>query len=94
MEGCLMEKLVQRLGRDEQIFSKKLMILGYARDCGNNAKAWREFEVPKSSFYLWKKAFEREGRAGGESRMLILDPERPATPALAGSTDRTPIGRC
>ncbi len=56
-----MEKLVQRLVRDELMFRKKLVVLGYARECGNDAKAWREFEVPKSSFYLWKKAFEREG---------------------------------
>jgi len=59
-----MEKLVQRLVQDELMFRKKLAVLGYARDCGRNAKAWRDFEVPKSTFYLWKKAYAKEGRAG------------------------------
>ena len=59
-----MDKIGQRLVRDELRFRKKLAVLEYARACGNDAKAWREFEVPKSTFYLWKKAYEREGRAG------------------------------
>lgn len=59
-----MEKLVQRLVQDELMFRKKLAVLGYARDCGRNAKAWRDFKVPKSTFYLWKKAYAKEGRAG------------------------------
>ena len=59
-----MEKLVQRLVRDELRFRKKLAVLGYARDIRSNSKAWREFEVPKSTFYLWKKTYEREGQAG------------------------------
>ncbi len=59
-----MEKLVQRLVQDELMFRKKLAVLGYARDCGRNAKAWRDFEVPKSTFYLWKKAYTKEGEAG------------------------------
>ncbi|MFC1583658.1 helix-turn-helix domain-containing protein [Candidatus Neomarinimicrobiota bacterium] len=40
------------------------MVLAYARECGSNAKAWREFNVPKSTFYFWKKAFDREGKNG------------------------------
>jgi len=59
-----MERIVRRLVQDELRFRKKLAVLEYARECGNNIKAWREFEVPKSTFYLWKKAYEREGRAG------------------------------
>ena len=58
MEGCLMEKVARRLVRDELMFRKKLVILGYARDCGNNVNVWCEFEVSKSSFYLWKNALE------------------------------------
>ena len=43
---------------------RKLIILEYARLCGNVAKACREFEVPRSSFYKWKKAFDAGGKAG------------------------------
>ncbi len=59
-----MENTVRRLVRDELRFRKKLAVLEYARACGNDAKAWREFKVPKSTFYLWKKAYVRAGRAG------------------------------
>ena len=59
-----MEKLVQRLVRDELRFRKKLAVLGYARDVGSNAKAIRDFEIPKSTFYLWRKAYEKEGIFG------------------------------
>ena len=40
-----MEKLVQRLVREELMFRKELVVLGYARDCGNNAESCRECEV-------------------------------------------------
>jgi transposase len=43
---------------------RKLVILEYAQAIGNAAEAYRYFEVPKSTFYTWKKAYEREGRAG------------------------------
>ncbi len=32
----------------------KKMVLEYAELCGSNAKACREFEVPRSTFYRWK----------------------------------------
>ena len=59
-----MEKMVQRSVRDELMFRMKLAVLGDAHECGNDTKAWREIEVPKSTFYPWKKAYEREGMAG------------------------------
>ncbi len=42
----------------------KLATLEYARLSGSDAKAYRTFEVPPSTFYRWKKAFGREGEAG------------------------------
>ncbi|MFC2165028.1 helix-turn-helix domain-containing protein [Acidobacteriota bacterium] len=30
----------------------------------NFTKACREFKVPRSTFYEWKKAFDKEGKAG------------------------------
>ena len=59
-----MEKLVQRLVRDELKYRKKLLVLDYARGIGNNAEACRDFNIPDSSFYEWKKAYEKE-EAGG-----------------------------
>jgi len=45
-------------------FNRKLTILNYAKDAGSNMKAIRMFEVPKSTFYKWKKAFDKEGAEG------------------------------
>ena len=59
-----MEKLVQRLVRDELKYRKKLLVLEYADGIGNNAEACRDFNIPYSSFYEWKKAYEKEGKAG------------------------------
>jgi len=43
---------------------RKLVVLNYAKACGNAAKACREFEVPKASFYRWKRSFDKDGSAG------------------------------
>jgi len=42
----------------------KWFILRYAQICRTDAKAYRDFNVPKSTFYGWKRAFDKEGRAG------------------------------
>ena len=42
----------------------KWTVLEYAKVCRTVAKAYREFEVPKSTFYDWKKAYDKEGKAG------------------------------
>ena len=38
--------------------------LNYAKGIGNNIKVIREFEIPKSTFYKWKEAYEKEGPDG------------------------------
>jgi transposase len=43
---------------------RKMVVLEYARLCENVAMACREFRVPRSSFYRWKKTFEKEGNPG------------------------------
>ena len=43
---------------------RKLMVLDYAKAIGNAAEACRDFDVPHSSFYVWKKAYDKEGKAG------------------------------
>jgi transposase-like protein len=42
----------------------KWTVLEYAKVCRTVAKACREFEVPRSTFYNWKKAFYKEGKSG------------------------------
>ena len=49
--------------KDVLAVRRKMVILEYARLCGNVTKACREFEIPRSSFYKWKKAFDVRGKA-------------------------------
>jgi len=42
----------------------KLAVLEYAQGIGSVTKPCHEFEVPRSTFYEWKNAFDKEGRAG------------------------------
>jgi len=50
--------------KEELAIRPKMVVLECARELGNVKKACREFEVPRSSFYKWKKAFDAEGRTG------------------------------
>jgi len=40
---------------------KKIQVLKYAKDYGNNAIAYKFYGVKKSTFYKWKKAYEEHG---------------------------------
>jgi transposase InsO family protein len=42
----------------------KMAVLEYAKGIGSDAKSYREFEVSRSTFYSWRKVFEREGPRG------------------------------
>jgi transposase InsO family protein len=42
----------------------KWMVLEYSQACRTVAQACREFGVPRSTFYGWKKAFDEGGKAG------------------------------
>ncbi len=42
----------------------KMLILESAETVGNTAKECREWDVPRSTFYRWKKAYAREGEVG------------------------------
>ena len=50
---------------------RKWVILEYAKGIGNNKKACREFGVPKSTFYEWKKAYAKGGKAGLPTRASV-----------------------
>ncbi|MBI1802900.1 MAG: IS481 family transposase [Ignavibacteriae bacterium] len=42
----------------------KKVVLEYADLSGSDAKSYRSFDVPRSTFYEWKKAFAKEGPTG------------------------------
>ena len=50
--------------KDVLAVRRKMVILEYARLCGNVAKACHGFEIPRFSFYKWKEAFDVGGKAG------------------------------
>ncbi len=50
--------------RDALSAHRKCVVLSYAQGIGNVRKACRDFNVPKSSFYRWRKAYSAEGKAG------------------------------
>lgn len=43
---------------------KKLVLLKYVSGFKSITKALREFRIPKSTFYKWKKAFDADGEIG------------------------------
>lgn len=43
---------------------RKLMALEYARRSGSVAKALKEFNVPKATYYKWKKIYDKDGADG------------------------------
>ncbi len=55
---------MQKEVREELRIRRIWVVLEYARLSGNAAKACREFNVNRSSFYVWKKAFEMGGMNG------------------------------
>jgi len=68
--------------REAFAIRRKMVVLEYARLLGSVTEACREFEVPRSSFYVWKKSFDAEGRSGQEE-----------TGRKTSSTTATPAGR-
>jgi transposase InsO family protein len=50
--------------RDALAVRRKTAILEYAQDSGNVREACRDFGIPRSSFYRWKKAYSKDGKAG------------------------------
>jgi transposase InsO family protein len=45
-------------------FALKKVALEYAEACGSDAKSYRYFEIPRSTFYRWRRCYRREGGAG------------------------------
>lgn len=57
--------------RDYLNLQRKLATIKYAAACGNVARACRTFNVPRSSYYRWKKIFDSDGEAGLKQRKPI-----------------------
>jgi hypothetical protein len=53
-----------RLIKEYEVFKKKKTVLAFARDCGEDAKAYKLFNVPHSTFSRWKQVYAAEGEAG------------------------------
>jgi transposase InsO family protein len=53
-----------QLIREHEAFKKRKAVLEYARECGQDAEAYKLFNVAHSTFYRWKKAYAAEGEAG------------------------------
>ncbi len=50
--------------REAFLVQFKWTVLQFAKGNRTDAKAYRDFNIPKSTFYGWKRAFEKEGKAG------------------------------
>lgn len=64
----------------------RLQVLELADEIGNVAEACRRFGVNRTSFYAWKRRYEREGLAG-------LDDHRPVRRAHPQQTPRDVVQR-
>lgn len=60
----------------------KRVVLDIAEGLGSDIKSYREYEVPRSTFYRWKKAYAEQGEAGlirkrpvAKSHPRMLSPE-------------------
>jgi transposase InsO family protein len=55
----------------------KWTVLEYATVCRTVIQACREFNVPRSTFYEWKKAYEKGGKAGlARKKPVVLNNPR------------------
>ena len=44
--------------------AKKLLVLQYAKDFKSVNKVLSDFKIPESTYYHWKKAFDKDGASG------------------------------
>ena len=55
------------ISKDVKAYTKlrmKLIVLEYARWSGSVAKALKDFNEPKATYYKWKKIFDKDGADG------------------------------
>jgi len=61
-------------------FREKIIVLEYARKFDGPIATCREFNIPKSTFYEWKKKFDTEGIAGLRYKKKTSKPHPRKTP--------------
>ena len=67
--------------RDAFRVHHKWTVLEYSQACRTVAEACREFGVPRSTFYGWKKAFDEGGKAGlARKKPIALNHPRKLVP--------------
>ena len=49
------------MNEEQRLVQKRLRVLEHAQKIGNVRKTCRYFGIGRSSFYRWKRAFDREG---------------------------------
>ena len=52
------------MNEEQRLVQKRLRVLKHAQMTGNVRKTCHYFGIPRSSFYRWKKAFDRDGESG------------------------------
>jgi transposase-like protein len=54
----------QKVSKAQQDIRRKTRALEHAARTGNVRQTCRYFGIPRSLFYVWRAAYEREGTAG------------------------------
>jgi len=52
------------MNEEQRLVQKRLRVLEHAQKTGNVRKTCRYFGIARSSFYRWKRAFDRDGESG------------------------------
>ena len=67
------------MNEEQRLVQKQLRVLEHAKKTGNVRKTYRYFGIARSSFYRWKRAFDRDGESGLVNKPRPLDEDQ--TPA-------------
>jgi transposase-like protein len=52
------------MNEKQRVVKNRLRVLEHAKKIGNIHKTCRYFGIPRSSFYRWKTAYDRNGESG------------------------------
>ncbi len=52
------------MNENQRVVKNRLRVLEHAKEIGNIRKTCRYFGIPRSSFYRWKTAYDRNGELG------------------------------
>jgi transposase len=64
LDACGRPERRETVSKAQQDIRRKTRALEHAARTGNVRKTCRYFGIPRSLFYVWKDAYEREGEAG------------------------------